>query len=77
MVHRVAVVDNFKVNHDSVGKDPIIKVRYLESIKIHSPTAYDVFVDMQNHLERPREESDWIKHEEDGDARVKIRESMV
>ena len=71
ITHRLAVVDKFKGNHDSVGKDPIIKVRYLESIKICPPTANDVFVNMQNHLERPREESDWIKHEEDRDARIK------
>ena len=40
--HRLAVVDKFKGNHDAVGKDPIIKVRYLESIKIRPPTAWMV-----------------------------------
>ena len=30
-----------------------------------------MFVNMQNHLERPRGESDWIKHEKYGDARIK------
>lgn len=43
IVHRLAVVENFKGYHDSVGKDPAQLVRALELVGIRSPNAYSVF----------------------------------
>ena len=71
LTHRLAVPDNFKGNHDSVGKDSAIKVRMLEQMGIRSPTAFHVFCNMKYHLERSREKSDWLKWEREGDARIR------
>ena len=43
MTHRLAVVDNFKGVHDTVGKDPAFLVRGLELVGIRSKNAYQVF----------------------------------
>ena len=39
MIHRLAVVDNFKGNHDAVGKDPSRKIRAMELSGTRTATA--------------------------------------
>lgn len=68
IIHRLAVVDNFKGIHDAVGKVPAHKIRSLELEGVRSPTALDVFKNC--HRELSRDESKWKKFEEEGDARL-------
>jgi hypothetical protein len=43
-IHRLAVVDQFKGNHDAVGKDPARAIRAMELSGKQTTTAKDVFV---------------------------------
>jgi hypothetical protein len=43
LVHRLAVVENFKGYHDAVGKDPAHLMKAQELVGICSPNAYSVF----------------------------------
>lgn len=68
VTHRLAVVDNFKGNHDAVGKDPLRKVKELELQGIRSPNAWKVFLNCDKHLAST--DTHWGQYESDGDARL-------
>jgi len=69
ITHRLAVVDNFKGNHDAVGKDPSRKVKELELQGTRSPNAWMVFLNCDKHLATT--DTHWRKYEREGDARLK------
>jgi sentrin-specific protease 1 len=69
VIHRLAVVDNFKGIHDAVGKDPSRTVKELENIGIRSPNAFMVFVNCIQHLETF--ETKWDVYEKKQDIRLK------
>eukprot|EP00956_Cyclotella_meneghiniana_P028855 scaffold68305_cov22-Cyclotella_meneghiniana.AAC.1 len=70
IIHRTAVVDQFKGNHDAVGKDAAVLVRSLELAGIRSPNAEMVFVNCHR-LETRHEESEWHDYEIRGDVALK------
>ena len=70
IIHRLAVVDNFKGNHDAVGKDPARLIRSLELSGIRSESAYKVFAN-RHRLEKKREDSEWLEYEIRGDVALK------
>lgn len=71
ITHRLAVVDNFKGIHDVVGKDPNRTVRELETVGIRSPTAFMVFVNCIQHLEKF--ETKWDVMEKARDRRLILK----
>ena len=70
ITHRLAVVDNFKGNHDAVGKDPSRLIKSLELSGIRSENALKVFVNCHR-LEKSREDSEWIQYENENDIALK------
>ena len=70
IIHRLAVVDQFKGNHDAVGKDPAVLVRSLELAGIRSENAEKVFINCHK-LETQHEESEWHDYEIRGDVALK------
>ena len=73
ITHNLAVPDNFKGNHDAVGKDPSIKVRMLEELNIRSRNAFEVFLNMSKYLASEREDSEWIKFENEKNASLRFK----
>ena len=71
ITHRLAVVDNFKGNHDAVGKGPAHLVRTLELMGIRSPNAFMVFVNCMERLEQTPAQTMWKEYEKNGDAHIK------
>lgn len=66
----LAVVDNFKGNHDAVGKDPARLIKSVELSGIRSETALKVFVNCHR-LDKSREDSEWIRYENENDIALK------
>ena len=58
-----SVPDNFKGNHDAVGKDPAHLVRSLELVGTRSPTAQKVFENCLKKLEKTQDATAWKKYE--------------
>jgi len=69
IIHRLAVVDNFKGFHDAVGKDPAHLVRTKELEGVQSPTGIAVFENCKELLEKT--ETKWKRYEEANDPRLK------
>lgn len=69
ITHRLAVVDNFKGFHDSVGKDVAHLIRTLELKMVRSKNAYEVFVNCFKRLQQ--DVSDWQRCEREGDPQLK------
>ena len=72
LIHRLAIVDQFKGNHDAVGKDPARVIRAQELSENRSATAEDAFVNTHC-LEKTREETKWSAMEEHGDVALKVK----
>ena len=73
LTHRLAVVDNFKGYHDSVGKDPAHLVRTLELAGIRSPTAFKVFENCFKRLQKTEDDTEWKELEDSQDERLKSK----
>jgi hypothetical protein len=69
-IHRLAVVDQFKGNHDAVGKDPARLIRSLELSGIRSENGRMVFKNCHR-LEKRGEDSEWLELERRKDIRLK------
>ena len=69
----MAVVDNFKGYHDAVGKDPAHLVRTLELAGIRSPTAFKVFENCFQRLQKTDEDTEWRMLEANKDKRLKAK----
>jgi hypothetical protein len=70
MIHRLAVVDQFKGNHDAVGKDPARAIRAMELSGKRTASAKDVFVNCRV-LEKSRDDTKWSVMEQRGDIALK------
>jgi hypothetical protein len=69
-IHRLAVVDQFKGNHDAVGKDPARLIRSMELSGLRSENARMVFKNCHR-LEKRGEDSEWLELERRKDIRLK------
>ena len=65
IIHRLAVVDNFKGFHDAVGKDPAHLVRTKELEGVRSPTGLAVFENCKELLKKTA--TKWKRYEESND----------
>ena len=72
LIHRLAVVDNFKGPHDGYGKQPKWYILEQEKVMNRSPTAYKAFVVCKNGLSKETEAMvSWKKFEMEQDVKLK------
>ncbi len=69
LIHRFAVVAQFKGPHDSAGKDIGQTLAKLEAEGIRSPYAYAAFKNLNDRLATDR--TQWDEHEANGDPQLK------
>ena len=69
LIHRFAVVAQFKGPHDSAGKDVGQTLAKLEKKEIRSPNAYQAFKNLNEDLATGSTE--WDSYEEDGDLKLR------
>lgn len=70
MIHKLALLDQFKGNHNVVGKDLARAIRAIELLGEPTATAEDVFVNFRM-LEKSRGGTRWSVVEQHGDIALK------
>ena len=71
LVHFLAIKMNFKGPHDGYGKEASAMVRMLELIGVRSETAFKVFKNCFDYLQRTEEDTKWKEYEQTANRLLK------